>query len=440
MLIDQDRLALWEFDTDCDRVGEFTSNNPGEFGRLLTKLGGPRGGTAIGRALEKVGASEEGKDILLITDGQSYDLDVQRLAKSGHRIFAVLVGEGSLEAMVGHLAVLSGGDLHFSFGADVDQAIQACIEGMRQKPTQGAHCDLDEMGSPERVVTMQGNATIEASWSQAVENPHVNSEFSEAVAAYAASLAFAGAEEEWAASIAVQAGLVTHLTSLVLVAKDAQIQEELPKTIKQSLPTVQETLLYSIAPISVRHASAPDPGKYYSSIHHSRTQSLDKMDQSLSSSPLSPSILGGGDIDDNPQAQNTTLHPIFKSSPSIDWDTIVRLGKQIDWNTEGSKLARGELRGIPEDIAKEITNLAGKVADFTNQITPSRQKWALIFVITLAAYAVQGDSKWAARVYRKIIKENKMVPELSGLILMYVRWITGEWKNPESIIDRDSGK
>ena len=152
LLIDGDHLALWEFDTDCDRVGEFNSNNPEEFTSLLSKLGRPRGGTAVGRALKQVCASEEGKDVLLITDGQSYDLDVQQLAKSGHRIFVVLVGEGSLEANVGHLAVLSGGDIHFSFGADVNQAIQACIQGMRQKSIRGVRCDLDESGLPERVV------------------------------------------------------------------------------------------------------------------------------------------------------------------------------------------------------------------------------------------------------------------------------------------------
>ena len=268
LLIDGDRLALWEFDTNCDRVGEFNCNNLEEFRRLLASLGDPRGGTSIGSALEQVCASEEGRDILLITDGQSYDLDVQRLAKSGHRIFVVLVGEGSLEAMVGHLAVLSGGDIHFSFGADVDQAIQACIEGMRQKSIQGARCDLNELGLPERVVTTHNNASVEASWSQEAENPQVSAEFSEAVAAYAASLAFAGAEEKWAANIAVQAGLVTHLTSLVLVAEDAQIQDELPRTIKQALPAPR-VMKFQSTPSTVAYASAPNPGICYSAPRHS---------------------------------------------------------------------------------------------------------------------------------------------------------------------------
>ncbi|MCY3628580.1 MAG: VIT domain-containing protein [Bacteroidetes bacterium] len=374
LLIDGDHLALWEFDTDCDRVGEFNCNNPREFRGLLSMLSDPRGGTSIGSALERVCASEEGRDILLITDGQSYDLDIQRLAKSGHRIFVVLVGEGSLEAMVGHLAVLSVGDIHFSFGADVDQAIQACIEGMRQKSVRGARCDLNELGLPECVVTTHNNASIEASWSQGVENPQVSGEFSEAVAAYVASLAFAGAEEKWAANIAVQAGLVTHLTSLVLVAEDAQIQEELPRTIKQALPAPRVMKLQS-TPSTVAYASGPNPGICYSASRHSGIASLDGTDRLLDEVPL--------------------------RSPIRDWDPAVRLGRQIDWNSEGSKLAQGQLGGIPQEIVIEIMDFARDVEDFADQLGMSSH----IFVIALAAYAVQESSKWAARVYRRIIRD-----------------------------------
>lgn len=392
LLVDGDRLALWEFDTDCDRVGEFNCNNPGEFKGLLSMLGDPRGGTSIGSALEQVCASEEGRDILLITDGQSYDLDVQRLAKSGNRIFVVLVGEGSLEAMVGHLAVLSGGDIHFSFGADVGQAIQACIEGMRQQSIHGACCDLNELGLPERVVTAHNNASIEASWSQEVENPQVSSEFTEAVAAYAASLAFAGAEEKWAANIAVQAGLVTHLTSLVLVAEDAQIQEDLPRTIKQAIPAPRGMKQFYSAPPSVAYASAPNPGICYSAPRHLGIASLDETDRLLDSVP--------------------------PRSPIRGWDPAVSLGRQIDWNSEGSKLAQGQLGGIPQEIAIEITDFAQEVEDFADQLGMSSH----IFVIALAAYAVQESSKWAARVYRRIIREYDQERfERIALVLRYTR-------------------
>ena len=97
------------------------------------KLTPPCGGTEIGGAIDRVFAETDPCDVLLITDGKSYALDVHRLAQEGRRIFVVLVGEDSLEANVGHLAALTGGDIHFSFGADVDTALHAALQGMRTK-------------------------------------------------------------------------------------------------------------------------------------------------------------------------------------------------------------------------------------------------------------------------------------------------------------------
>lgn len=434
LLIDGDHLALWEFDTDCDRVGEFNSNNTEEFKSLLSKLGGPRGGTSVGSAIKQVCASEEGKDVLLITDGQSYDLDVQQLAKSGHRIFVVLVGEGSLEANVGHLAVLSGGDIHFSFGADVNQAIQACMQGMRQKSIRGVRCDLDESGLPKRVVAARNNASIRASWSQVTEKPQVSSEFSEAVAAYAASLAFAGAAEKWAANIAVQAGLVTYLTSLVLVAEDAEIQEELPRTIKQALPAPRGMRVYQSAPSTVAYASRSRAGIRHFAPPDSRMNSIHEAHR-LSDTGFPRPPISECDVYQELHTHDTTPHPIFMSLPSLDWDTIVWLGEQIDWKSEGSKLVRGKLDGIEEGIANEIMNLSDEVADFVDQTRMSSLQESCIFAIALAAYAVQGTSKWAARVYRKIVRDHGQMPEFSGLLLICARWITDEWRNSESIIN-----
>ncbi|MDE2646612.1 MAG: hypothetical protein OXI05_12370 [Bacteroidota bacterium] len=89
------------------------------------------------------------------------------------------------------------------------------------------------------------------------------------------------------------------------------------------------------------------------------------------------------------------------SSPSTSWDTLVWLGRQVDWNSEGSKLVQGQLGGIPQEIAVEIMDFAQKVEDFVDQLGMSSH----ILVIALAAYAVQGSSKWAARVYRGIVRE-----------------------------------
>jgi len=387
-MVKDDSLALWEFDNDCDLVGH--SNNPEQFSSLLHSLGEPRGGTSIGSALQSVYAREEGKDILLITDGQSYDLNVGKLAGAGHRVFVVLVGEGSLEAMVGHLAVLSGGDIHFSFGADVGQAIQACIQGMRQKPIQHAHCEFNESGVPEYVLAARNNAVIEISWSLVTENSEGSSEFSEAVAAFADSLAFAGADEKWAGKIAVQAGLITHLTSLVLVAEDAPIQEDLPRTIKQALGVSRDMRVCDSAPVVESISSGSRAAICYSPIQE-RMAFDDQGSYAVSHADSSTGALSGEGIFESPPDLSYT----------IDWGAITKLGEQIDWKFAGSSLARGDLEGISDEITKEIKNLLNEVAEFADQLAMSSQ----ILVIALASYAVRDSSKWAARVYRRIMRD-----------------------------------
>ena len=74
-------------------------------------LSGPAGGTEIGTALAGVTALSQAQDVLLVTDGKSHALDVQALARTGRRFSVVLVGEDSLEANVGHLAALTGGQI-----------------------------------------------------------------------------------------------------------------------------------------------------------------------------------------------------------------------------------------------------------------------------------------------------------------------------------------
>jgi hypothetical protein len=57
------------------------------------------------------------RDIVLVTDGKSHALDVGKLARSGVRFTVVLIGEDSLEANVGHLAAVTGGEIFVPDGA-----------------------------------------------------------------------------------------------------------------------------------------------------------------------------------------------------------------------------------------------------------------------------------------------------------------------------------
>src|SRR5262245_2293328 len=102
-----DRLHLWEFNDQPLDLGQVYAK---QWRAHIRKLSGPSGGTQIHRALEALLASGPG-DIILVTDGKSHALDVGKIARSGVRFTVVLIGEDSLEANVGHLAALTGGEI-----------------------------------------------------------------------------------------------------------------------------------------------------------------------------------------------------------------------------------------------------------------------------------------------------------------------------------------
>lgn len=123
-----DQLHLWEFnDGVCDLGGV-----AGKHWRThIRKLSEPTGGTEIGLALDTVVASAA-RDVILVTDGKSHALDVGKLARSGARFTLVLIGEDSLEANVGHLAALTGGEIFVPDGADVADAVRSAVRAIRQ--------------------------------------------------------------------------------------------------------------------------------------------------------------------------------------------------------------------------------------------------------------------------------------------------------------------
>jgi hypothetical protein len=120
-------LRLWQFGNRPELVAHVTGNG---FGKTLGRLGPPQGGTETGAAIAAVLADTPTRDVLLITDGQSYALDVQAAAQSGRRFTVVLVGEDALEAQVGHLAALTGGEI-FLAADDAGAALRLAFAAMR---------------------------------------------------------------------------------------------------------------------------------------------------------------------------------------------------------------------------------------------------------------------------------------------------------------------
>jgi hypothetical protein len=61
--------------------------------------------------------------------------EVQAAASRRFRISAVLVGSASLDAMIGHLASLTGGEVFYAQHRDVGPAVRAAIASIRSPGT-----------------------------------------------------------------------------------------------------------------------------------------------------------------------------------------------------------------------------------------------------------------------------------------------------------------
>lgn len=373
-----DRLSLWEFDHTCNAVGTGLPLAPKEFAGQVDRLSDPSGGTEIGGALDEVIRSTERCDILLITDGMSYALDIQRLARKGRRIFVVLVGEDSLEANIGHLAALTGGETHFTFGADVSVALEAALHGLR-----GGRAGLTQKWSgdaPERVVTTRGNAQVEATWSGPAEESERDWR-SAAAAAFATGLVLGAAPEDVAMRLAVSEGLVTHLTSLVLVDHAGERAEELPVTVKVDLPTPRAYSQIQ-APIPTTRA-AMDP-----------------------TATMSPPYLAGALMPKSAPPSRDMEHPAMFLHEGLDLDHVLlqvrQLAVSIHWQKDGPALARCDIGCLLDEIGGEILRLAQHDffadAGVTLGIDPIR------VVLACVAKEAAEESRFANRVLLRLLR------------------------------------
>jgi von Willebrand factor type A domain len=246
-----DVIDLWEFDDAYRQVGSAQGRNGLQ--TLIGRLSEPAGGTEIGAALAGVTALSQAHDVLLVTDGKSHALDVQALARTGRRFCVVLVGEDSLEANVGHLAALTGGEIFVSAGADLAEVLNAALLSLRTK-----HRPVSPItGRPQHISVRRAGMTLTVEWKEVKRSVEETAE-SRAVAALAASVALSALDTENGAQLAETEGLVTHLTSLVLIDEAGAVQDGIPATRKVALPTPRLSAMQSVASMHIMAEMAED--------------------------------------------------------------------------------------------------------------------------------------------------------------------------------------
>ena len=368
-----DIVDLWEFDTRLTHIGSshdtakkvpFKRRGRQRLLALIARLTGPAGGTEIGAALSGTIAASDARDVLLITDGKSYALDVQKLARMGRRITVVLVGEDSLEANVGYLAALTGGDIFVAAGAEITDVLNTAI-GTLRSPFEQPH-PID--ASLDRVRLVRGNALFEAEW-RPTRQPALDALQIRAVAAIAASLALPALDEERAAQLAEAEGLVTHLTSLVLVDEAGAVQEGVPANRKIPLPHP------SAAAMPMRSMRAPCSMLVRPDANFSA--------RCIESSELPPDVA-------------------FRRIDHIDPSTApLRIGSKIDWDISPNHLLAGDLSALdPQDAW-----LIERAAALPEAIALAKQMNIdpIVLIVALIARSQSLRNRSAARIAKAIL-------------------------------------
>lgn len=440
-LRETDRIRLWEFDNTCNPVDGGLAASPGAFAQAIEKLTPPSGGTEIGEALYQVFSETDPCDVLLITDGMSYALDVHDLAQEGRRVFVVLVGEDSLEANVGHLAALTGGDIHFSFGADVDSALHAVLQGMRTRRMTREQETPAGGELPESAHAIRGNVRMSAAWSgESVVAASQRDTLSEGIAAYAASLALPSLSETAAGKLAVGESLVTHLTSLVLVDEEGPVQEGLPVTRKIDLPTPR--------------TAGDMVAKYGDKMVYTRASSealarripLILEDSAMLPEPLPPLTEASYDLaPPSPDMSEAEQDEQRKRQP----ENLHLVTSRIDWQKQGRALGECDLSGLEPAVAASIQALANheEIREVAAEWGIESIRLALALVAAWVANGFGDDSdedqptaRYAGRVQRRLLKGVKN----SDAFIIHFSWFCAghviiDYVPPQSLRDRTTG-
>jgi hypothetical protein len=328
--------------------------------------------------LATVAAKSTAQNVLMLTDGKSHALDVQMLARTGRRFTVVLVGEDSLEAKVGYLAALTGGEIFVASGSDLVDAFTQAIQSVRRphEPILAAGEIID------RVSTIRAGMQITAAWAEQTTGTAAKAPlFSHAVAAIAARLLMPSLADEKAAALAEAEGLVSHLTSLVLIDEAGAQQNTLPVTRKIPLATPVTAAMYALSAPMIR-----------ASLYASRA--ADFVDAEFSS-----------DVPD----LSFDFSPPNQERAAASRDRFDELAAKIDWSNAGTQLANGQLTSLPTEIVNQIQALAQQ-PDIVQRAAELGLD-PIKLVIALIASSVRARNRAAARVLRAI-KGDRAISEL----------------------------
>lgn len=151
-LHENDHLSLSRFGSTVEHLVALSPARPQLLRHVRSVIDGIQadlGGTEMEAALAEVfalarPAEAEGSDVLLITDGEIWDIDplIATARESGHRVFAIGVGSAPAEGVLRALAEATGGACEFATPGEVLEAAAArMLRRMRQPAFTNARVD-----------------------------------------------------------------------------------------------------------------------------------------------------------------------------------------------------------------------------------------------------------------------------------------------------------
>jgi len=369
-----DQVVVSSFSDETTLHGTTTGDRLGAYVCGLPFISG---GTDLSGAVDAVIRNKAEANVLLVTDGKSWNrIDIQKAITTGARFTVVLIGEDSLELNVGYLAAMTGGQMFVVRGADVRSAISAAVRSMRHvaspiKPI------TDQR--PEVLIRRIAGVEIKAGLFKGLTSnralrmpPRNDDEKRYAAGAFAASLEVqAMTHEELAADHAAEAGLVTHLTSVVLVDEAAESVDLIAATRKIALPepvtaSIQKVLRMPVMTRGVVNALSDPVFEEWSCTFPER--------------PPVPSAVGVRNFR-NPGARE--------------------LVDAIDWDDAPEKLMEGDFSSQTEDVRLSAYFVsAGQDLVDLGKIMGEGELVALVAVLALHA-----KSPTAARIARTLLKD-----------------------------------
>jgi hypothetical protein len=321
-LLPADRIQLFQFDNTCQSLGASTGVDATE---LLSRLQPPSGGTELGAGIETVIAAGS-RDILVLTDGQTWASEVHAAASRGCRISAVLVGPGGLDAMIGHLAFITGGEVFYAQSRDVGPAVRSAIASTRSPAT--PLVGSTAQGEPTAVSLVRGGVRIEATWETMPTDQALD-----AIGRYSASLSLPLLEEQQATKLASEHGLCTHLTSLLLIDEEGAAVDGVPelRKIHLALPAGERVAYCMVQKVDLRldpWATGYDIGGFAASAFESDSGAIRE------------------DAIESPMRSSRTA--AFESN----------LASEIDWDRLANALLAGDLSVLTDAQREAVLRLA----------------------------------------------------------------------------------